>query len=339
MTHRYDWHREAPPFAEPTLRFDHHFQNDGLPVPPDRHVLIAVSGGGDSVALLHLLSDWGNRSGCRLSVATVDHGLRDGSADEAAFVADICRSLALPHRTLMWRRETTCGRSSSAARGARYRLLHGEACRIGATCIALGHTRDDQAETITMRATRSGGTGGLAGMAVRTGLLQGGRRVDLFRPLLHISRRRLRAYLAANGHRWRDDPTNDDTAFERVRIRRRLEAGCAIGTGQRARFAHLCGRSRAVLSAAVGDHLHNHARTIDRTIVLTGHDTATAPVLHAALAAIVRRVGENVYPVSSAKLEPFLSAVRDRAVRCVLRRTLPAHVRWKVDHRRAGEAP
>ncbi len=308
---RYDWHRDARSSEEPELRFEPHFQNDGLPVPPDRHILVAVSGGGDSMALLHCLADWRARSGCRLTVATVDHGLRDGSAEDALFVTNICLPLGLPHRTLVWRHKPTGTRSSASARMARYALLHAHARDVGATCIALGHTRDDQAETVTMRAGRlghaTGGTSGFAGMAARTGLVIEGHRIDLFRPLLHISRQRLRDHLTKHALPWRDDPTNDDLAYERVRIRQGL-AACK-DPAARARFASLCGRSRSWCAAQVAAYLRANGSQSAGILRLAQPGSVPAIILAGAIAAAVRRIGANAYPIPVSKLDPILNAV------------------------------
>ena len=124
---------------------------------------LAVSGGGDSIALMHVAAEWAQ--GRRIMVATVDHGLRDGSAAEAEEVARAARALGLSHAVLLWRRDTQVGNLMAQARDARLRLLSGWARRNDLPAVALGHTADDLAETLLMRLARGSGVDGLSAMA------------------------------------------------------------------------------------------------------------------------------------------------------------------------------
>ena len=177
-------------------------------------VVLAVSGGADSIAMLHLAASWAHdqgRSAPRLSVATVDHGLRPGSAAEARAVATIAAQLGLAHSTLTWTGAKPARGIQAAARTARYRLLagHERAHRIDA--VAVAHTLDDQAETLLMRLARGSGVDGLAAMQLQASI-EG---VAVLRPLLGIARARLRATLRQQGATWIDDPTNARPEFER----------------------------------------------------------------------------------------------------------------------------
>jgi len=183
-----------------------------------RHrVVVALSGGSDSVALLLLIREFLKQSGSivRLHAVTVDHALRPESAREAEAVAARCRALAVDHRTLRWEGPKPSAGVIAAARDARYDLLARAADDIGADIVLTGHTLDDQAETVAMRAGRGSGAG-MAGMAFAT-LFDG--RIWLVRPLLGMRRQALRDYLNARGEGWIDDPSNLNHAFERVRVR------------------------------------------------------------------------------------------------------------------------
>ena len=176
---------------------------------------LAVSGGGDSVALLLLAADWSHRTGQAVHVATVDHGLRDESAKEAEFVEILAASLGIPHSTLRWSGWDQQGNLQNEARNARKRLLSMWARSQDLDRIATGHTRDDQAETFLLRLARGSGVDGLSAMAAQS--RQNG--LTWLRPLLTCSRAELRSYLKQNGQTWIEDPSNDDPKFGRVKMR------------------------------------------------------------------------------------------------------------------------
>ena len=194
------------------------------PAPPP--VLgVAVSGGGDSVALLHLLNDYARSRGIALHAATVDHGLRPEAAREAAMVAGQCRALGVPHDTLRWTGWDHSGNLQNEARKARYRLLADWARGQGIGAVCIGHTADDLAETFVMRLGRRAGVDGLSAMPAvfdRHGM-------RWHRPLLNARRADLRAHLTQRGVTWVDDPSNEDDSFARVRIRKALTVLTDLG--------------------------------------------------------------------------------------------------------------
>jgi tRNA(Ile)-lysidine synthase len=185
---------------------------------PPKTIGVAVSGGSDSMAMLHLLSQFAQCNGIRLSVATVNHGLRTEAADEAAMVAAVCGGLGLDHQTLDWEGWDRSGNLQDEARKARYGLLAQWGRGVGADCIALGHTKDDQAESFLMRVGRRAGVDGLAAMPRR--FQREG--MEWVRPLLQARRAELRDYLTAQNFTWVDDPSNNDDRFDRVRTRKAL---------------------------------------------------------------------------------------------------------------------
>ncbi|MBP0438103.1 tRNA lysidine(34) synthetase TilS [Tianweitania sediminis] len=184
-------------------------------------MVVAVSGGSDSTALLLLLHDHLQRHGClsKLLAVTVDHKLRTEAADEARAVAARCARLGICHRTMTWLELKPATGVAAAARAERYRLLLQATEEAGADLLFTGHTADDQAETVAMRAQRGSGIG-LAGMAPAT-LVQ--RRVWLWRPMLDVTRAELRAFLSHRGEGWIEDPSNTNPASERVRVRSLLD--------------------------------------------------------------------------------------------------------------------
>lgn len=176
-------------------------------------VLVALSGGADSVALVHLLRALAPEWGLRLHLLHVDHQLRPDSAADAEFVRDLGGRLGLPVEVALVEVDAR-GSPEAAARTARYAALEACADRIGAARIALGHTADDQAETVLMRILSGAGVRGLAGIPAVRG--------RVIRPLLGLRHAELVAELERAGLPWREDPSNLDPKFTRNRIRHEL---------------------------------------------------------------------------------------------------------------------
>lgn len=190
-------------------------------------VAIAVSGGGDSIALLKTVSGWAKARGRALHVLTVDHGLRAAAREEAGFVAGLAAALGHACRTLTL---SDLRPVQAETRLARQRVL-AKACReAGAEVLLTGHTLDDQLETFLMRLRQGSGVFGLGGIdrAAPSPVWPEGRGLTLVRPFLSLARSDLRAALQAEGQDWRDDPSNEDTAYERVRMRRLLASDASL---------------------------------------------------------------------------------------------------------------
>lgn len=185
-------------------------------LPDNARVLIAVSGGPDSLALLMAAAAWSReRPAARVFAATVDHGLRPGSAREAVFCARIASKLHVPHVTLAWEGMKPRAGVQAAARKARYRLLAEEARLRDAHFIATAHHADDQAETVLMRLAAGSGVSGLRGMRKMSALDD----LTLVRPFLGMPKAILEAVCREAGVTPVDDPSNADPRFGRARIR------------------------------------------------------------------------------------------------------------------------
>lgn len=199
------------------------------------------------MALLAIAAAWARARGVELCTITVDHGLRPASAGEAAFVADFAARIGVEHRALR-AGAMQPGNLSAAAREARYSLMAEWARAEGVAAIALGHTMDDQAETLLLRLARGSGVDGLAAMAAR----RDWRGVGWIRPMLSTRRDALRAWLRAEGIPWIDDPTNEDPAFDRVKARHALGALHPLGITVEglARTSAILARQRRVLERA-----------------------------------------------------------------------------------------
>ncbi|HXB80382.1 MAG TPA: tRNA lysidine(34) synthetase TilS [Bradyrhizobium sp.] len=218
----------------------------GLPA-----IVLAVSGGPDSLALMWLAARWRHAltRGPRLLAVTIDHGLRREAAREAREVKRLARSLGLTHRTMRWTGAKPKSGLPAAARSARYRLLVKAARESGATHILTAHTRDDQAETLLMRLVRGSGIAGLSAMA-RESEREG---VRLARPLLDVPKSQLIATLRKAKLGFADDPTNRDVSFTRPRLRALMPALAAEGGDARnlARLASRLARANTAIELLV----------------------------------------------------------------------------------------
>ncbi len=226
-----------------------------------------------------MAAEWARRRGrTRIEAATVDHGLRPESAEEAKAVAALCARLGINHRTLHWRGAKPATRIQERAREARYRLLIDHAKAIGAEALLTAHHADDQAETVLFRLLRGSGVAGLRGMdkmTARDGVM-------IARPLIGLKKRDLVAFAHARGAPFVDDPSNADPRFARTRLRALLarlgEEGLDPGALDRlARRAGETERALAHMTAEVEARLGAEA-AID------------ARALYAAPIAIVQRI-------------------------------------------------
>lgn len=195
-------------------------------------LLIAVSGGSDSAGLLVALAALcasGRYPHITLCAATIDHDLRAGSSEEAAGVGALCARHGVPHSVRRWEGAKPATGLQAAARAERYARLVEAATGAGANAIVAAHTRDDQSETVAMRAARAREGIGLSGMADAV-LLDGA--VWLLRPFLGVGRAEIRDFLTAKGEGWIDDPSNLNPRFERVRIRAQGEVSLPAPGGE-----------------------------------------------------------------------------------------------------------
>ena len=236
-------------------------------------LILAISGGPDSTALLLLAARWraSLKSGPKLIAVTIDHGLRPESAREARDVARLARKLRVPHRTLRWVGRKPKTGLQAAAREMRYGLLAQVTMQSAARHVLTAHTRDDQAETVLLRLIRGSGLAGLGAMSrisplpvvvSSSTLLEGERRgaghfrpqgLLLVRPLLDLSKARLIATLKSARVHFADDPSNQNLRFARVRIRALMPALAQEGLGvpRLALLSRRLARANAAIEKAV----------------------------------------------------------------------------------------
>jgi len=272
-------------------------------------LLLAVSGGPDSTALMVLAARWRKtlKTKPKLIAITVDHGLRKEAKREAAHVAKLARKLGLTHRTLRWSGKKPATGLQQAARAARYKLLAEAARKDRAAHILTAHTLDDQAETVLIRMSRGSGLRGLAAMQRTSRLDAGAPPLQLVRPLLEVPKVRLIATCKVAKAAYADDPSNSDPRFARSRLRQLMPALAREGLTAR-RLAVLAQRLRRAdraLEAAVNRAENDIAsRAGESAIVLEAPAFARLPA-EIALRLLGRAVAGtgDEGPVELAKLE------------------------------------
>ncbi len=273
-------------------------------------VCVAVSGGGDSMALALLLDRWVRARGGRLISLTVDHQLRTDSAIEARQVGDWLSGQGIEHHILKWHDPKATSALQENARAARYALMEDWCQENGILHLFLAHNAEDQAETFLMRLDKGSGPDGLSAMSAVTER----RHCRLVRPLLSVSGGELRAFLADQGQGWVEDPSNQNDRFERIRWRRMMtEQG--ISPDGICRAAERYGQARGVLeyqaarlsARTVAVHPAGFIR-IDRQGLLSAPEELGRRVLARALMA----VGGAVYPPRRHKQERLMAIVSGR---------------------------
>jgi tRNA(Ile)-lysidine synthase len=309
-------------------------------------VVLAISGGPDSTALLYLAARWrvGRQPAPRLVAVTVDHGLRPEAVHEAASVKRLSEKFGVEHRTVRWTGAKPSTGLQEAARAARYRLLRAAARRAKARCVLTAHTLDDQAETVLFRMARGSGLAGICGMArsipiddlaagfgpvdalcsgrnarKRKTSRRVGRRPDrandvlLVRPLLDLPKARLIDTLQQAGIAYAEDPSNVDPRFTRSRIRKLMPmlAGEGLTPQCLVRLARRVRRSEAAHAAVVDWAASRLGWDMDsRKVALESADWSKMPA-EIALRLLGRAIGAigNEGPVEFGKLEALSDAL------------------------------
>jgi tRNA(Ile)-lysidine synthase len=300
-------------------------------------LVLAVSGGPDSTALLYLMARWRAswRPAPHLLAVSIDHGLRPEARHEAAAVKRLCERLGVEHRTMRWSGAKPSSGIQEAARVARYRLLGAAAHRAKARCVVTAHTLDDQAETVLFRMARGSGLAGIRGMArsvpidnlgagfrqpIAAGRSAGdgegarrSQRVVLVRPLLEVSKRRLIVTLQEAGIAYAEDPSNVDPRFTRSRLRKLMPALADEGLTPQClvRLARRVRRSEAAHEAIVDWAARRLGLAPGtRRVVLSSADWSEFPA-EIALRLLGRAIGTigTEGPVEFGKLEALAEAL------------------------------
>jgi tRNA(Ile)-lysidine synthase len=280
---------------------------------------VAVSGGGDSMALMLLLKEWAEDA--RLPsphVLTVDHGLRAQSKSDAAFAAKTAKALKLKATVLVWKGAKPDSDIEAEARAARYRLM-GAWCRArNIAALYVAHTLDEQAETFLLRLARGSGLDGLSAMRPRSPFpLPEFSDLTIMRPLLGFRRAELRQFLEQRGLAWREDAMNEDTRFARARLRAiwpELEKAGLSAPRIASASAHLA-RAREALETATDTLLAQSGRHENGTLLLDAAALRAAPreIGLRALAKALGQISGRPYRPRFERLEALYDALSEKA--------------------------
>ncbi len=270
-------------------------------------ICVAVSGGGDSMALALLAASWAEEQGGRVVALTVDHQLRSESYKETQRVSEWMSAHNIEHHVLTWCNPQGGSALQENARTARYELME-QWCRDhGALHLFLAHNKEDQAETFLMRLDKGSGPDGLSAMSA----VSERRYCRLVRPLLSVSKSDLRTYLAGADQNWIEDPSNTDTKFERIRWRNIMNEQNISPDGY-CQSARRYGQARSVLD---GETARLAAKSV--SVHPAGYIRICRAVFNAAppeiggrvLARSLMVVGGAVYPPRRQNLEALLAAI------------------------------
>lgn len=249
----------------------------------DGPLAIAVSGGSDSMAVLDLLSK-ANSQNRTLFCFTVDHQLREDAKLEAQFVSDFCAERNIAHQTHVWNDVKPKTGLQNAARWARYKLLD-RACRdIGAVGLVTGHNLDDQIETVHMRLLRdkSGEGAGLSGMANAALFFQ---TMWVLRPFLSVGKQELKDHLVRSSLNWKEDPSNIDERYERVRVRHQTDIDVNLSD------IRAYGENRTSISNSAARYISQNCKTVNGLVFELMISDHKQQVLEKVLEVLVHIVG------------------------------------------------
>jgi tRNA(Ile)-lysidine synthase len=276
---------------------------------------LAVSGGSDSIALMHLAARWAKKRRKPAPVVlTVDHGLTSGATVQARKVLARARGLGLEVHRLVWKGAKPKSDIEAAARVARYGLMGAWCVRHGISALYVGHTQDDQAETFLLRLSRGSGLDGLSAMRALAPFPDPAfGQLRLGRPLLGLARAQLRAWLIEVNEGWSEDPMNDEQRFARVRIRTAMAALEEAGLSKSriaAATRHLS-RARAALETVSEAVLARACHAEKGVVGLDPAALAAAPreVALRVLATTLMQVSGRVYRPRFEALERLFDAL------------------------------
>ncbi|MCK5425420.1 MAG: tRNA lysidine(34) synthetase TilS [Emcibacter sp.] len=291
-----------------------------LPMKPiaGQRIAVAVSGGADSLTLTMMLGEYCQSQGIILTALTVDHGLRDAAAEEARTVGGWLKERGISHVTLKWQGDKPHSNIQDQARLARYRLMGQWCLENNVTRLFLAHHLNDQAETFLIRLFRGSGVDGLSAMKAQSDFpvsFPDGENIILCRPFLDVAKTRLEATLRHMGQKWIEDPSNQNEAYTRIKVRNLLRENEIEGlnAGRMAQTAARMGRVQTLLQSLTDDLIQQVAVHFPEGYV----EVALVPLLSAheeialrCLAKLTRRISGGKYSPRLLKLEALYNRLK-----------------------------
>ncbi len=281
------------------------------PFEPSPEVAVGFSGGGDSTALLLLAARWTRRRGGKIFALTVDHGLRPDSSSEAKLVQRRVKALGISGSILRWEGPKPVSGIQNVARQMRYELMTRWCRRMGILHLLLGHHQEDQAETLLHRLGRQTGADGLAGMS----RLRETNHLRLLRPCLGISKTRLQAVTKSYKLDWVDDPSNQNLAYARARLRKllpsleaeKISSAALAGTANRLASVRKTLEYQTAKILAATSELSSFGYARIRFEALTDLEPEIA---HRVLDRVLGAIGGHFYPIRYQLLVNLLESIR-----------------------------
>jgi len=286
---------------------------DRLLPPHTKTLVVGVSGGADSMALTLLARDYAIVKDYDLQTATVDHQLRQDSAAEALWVEQALLDLNISHQTLIWHHQEELKRRHEQARKARYQLLLDFCKDYPSPVLLTAHHQQDQAETILMRFLKGSGPDGFQGIRA----IHHQHAAPIVRPLLGITPQDLRIYLQANSLTWIEDPSNQDSFYERTRVRKLLSHLGDLGWQQDGILASAAKiyELQQNFAAIIGEYAKGFTITdTPLTIDQAKFYAAPQPVQRDWLRQQIWQIGEADYPKPYLTIEAILRMLKQPKV-------------------------
>jgi tRNA(Ile)-lysidine synthase len=281
----------------------------GLKIGPNTPLAVACSGGPDSMALALIALGWAKANKSKIIALTVDHGLRKESAKEAKQVGAWLKKHRIAHVVLPWKGRKPARNIQEAARKARYRLMTDYCKQHAISHLLVAHHLEDQAETFLLRLARGSGVDGLSAMSALTTMYD----VTLARPLLGLSKAEMLDYLSKRKQPYVNDPSNENPAFERVKIRKLLPVLTEVGLSpdRLAKTAATMARARAHLEEETGRFLNSACKILQEGYARLEHVNISEEIALRALATLIMIVGGNDVKTRLNDLERLYAALKD----------------------------
>ncbi|MFV0626746.1 MAG: tRNA lysidine(34) synthetase TilS [Alphaproteobacteria bacterium] len=276
---------------------------------------VGVSGGADSLALIFLLKKFSEEQNIKFVALTVDHKLREDSAEEAKYVAKLMKQNSIEHHILIWEGEKPKTGIEEIARKIRYGLLQNFCEQNQVENLLIAHHKKDQAETFLMRLQRGSGVDGLSGIAEVSEL----GKLKLIRPLLDFMPEELKNYLGSNKIEWKEDYLNENEDFLRVRVRKflpELEQKIGLTIDRLAKTSNILSRTRDYLEKQTDNFIKNNVKFYDeKALKISIHQLQNLheEILFRTFAKLLKDIASRDYIPESEQVQRICDSLKNGA--------------------------